>query len=122
VYRLEKGEREMSLQMLEHGDSRDQDGRLVSHLANAEKECTQLSEELARLRDVERRCQEAQQSQQSLQSRVDELEQSDSAVADAVEKERRGYETKLRRLERDLQASCSVFGETNFTKIRVDSW
>ncbi len=77
--------------------------KLLRRVEGADREVLHLSEEVDRLRDVDRRHQECAQTQQRLQDRVDELEQSDRANADAVQKEKMGYETKLRKLERELQ-------------------
>ncbi len=113
----------------------DKHEELVANLGLLRKECEDLNEELARLRVLEKRLTDIQQTEEFLRGRVDELEQTELLLRDSlaqsekamVEKDK-AHTVRVENLQSELEAQREVakiarddLERQNTLKIEVES-
>ena len=146
VYYHDKSEREIALKYLEEqkltinlkNEIKDQED-LMSQMENMHSENKQLIQEINRLKEVEFKYQEIQQSEEFLHGRIEELEQTDISLQEAISvleqtsavKEKK-LEDNIRRLKEDVQqqnhsasnyenAFYRLRGQDDSLKIKIDN-
>merc|ERR1712142_826307 len=91
VYFLEKSERELNLKLLEEqklssdlkNEIKDQED-LMAQMENMETENKRLNQNMSRLKEIEFKYQEIQQSEEFLHGRVEELEQTENSLRETI--------------------------------------
>jgi len=91
VYFLEKSERELNLKLLEEqkltsdlkNEIKDQED-LMAQMENMETENKRLNQNMNRLKEIEFKYQEIQQSEEFLHGRVEELEQTENSLRETI--------------------------------------